>query len=87
MSERLTGNQLWRLRTKHGRDKLFGDAALLLEEAYKYFDWCDRHPWEKVELVKYKGGCTAGSSLYYGWANHLLRRIRQLLPYRKKAVT
>ena len=56
MSERLTGNQLWRLRTKHGRDKLFGDAALLLEEAYKYFDWCDRHPWEKVELVKYKGG-------------------------------
>lgn len=55
MSERLTGNQFWKLRTKHGRDKLFGDAALLLEEAYKYFDWCDRHPREKIELVKYKG--------------------------------
>lgn len=52
---RLTGNQFWKLRTKHGRDKLFSDAATLLEEAYAYFDWCDRHPWEKTELVKYKG--------------------------------
>lgn len=52
---RLTGNQFWKLRTKHGRDKLFSDAATLLEEAYLYFDWCDRHPWEKTELVKYKG--------------------------------
>ncbi|WP_320906315.1 MULTISPECIES: terminase small subunit [Bacteroides] len=55
MSSRLTGNNFWKLRTKHGRDKIFSDAAVLLEEAYMYFDWCDRHPWEKVELVKYKG--------------------------------
>lgn len=53
--ERLTGNQLWKLRTKHGRDRLFGDATLLWDEACKYFDWCDRHPWEKTELVKYQG--------------------------------
>jgi hypothetical protein len=53
--ERLTGNQLWKLRTKHGRDKLFNSGALLREEAIKYFDWCDRHPWLKSELVKYKG--------------------------------
>ena len=53
--ERLIGNKLWKLRTKHGRDRLFGDAALLWEEACKYFDWCDRHPWERSELVKYKG--------------------------------
>lgn len=52
---RLTGNQFWRLRTKHGRDKIFGDAAVLLAEAHAYFDWCDRHPWNKVELVKYQG--------------------------------
>lgn len=52
----LKGNKLWQLRTKHGRDKLFSDAALLLEEAYAYFDWCDRYPWYKPELVKYKGG-------------------------------
>lgn len=53
--ERLTGNQLWKLRSKHGRSRIFGDPAILLEEAYAYFDWCDRHPWEKTELVKYKG--------------------------------
>ena len=47
--------QFWKFRTKWGRDKIFGDAAVLLEEAHKYFDWCDRHPKEKVELVKYKG--------------------------------
>ena len=32
-----------------------GDPALLWEEATLYFDWCDRHPWERSELVKYKG--------------------------------
>lgn len=53
--ERLTGKQLWRLRTKHGRNKIFSDAALLWDEACKYFDWCDRHPRPSVELVKYKG--------------------------------
>jgi hypothetical protein len=56
MEHRLTGNQLWKLRTRHGRNRLFGDAAVLWEEACKYFDWCDRHPRTNVELVKYKGG-------------------------------
>lgn len=51
----LKGHQLWKNRSKHGREKLFNDAAVLLEEAYAYFDWCDRTPWEKAELVKYKG--------------------------------
>jgi len=53
--DRLCGVQLWKLRTKHGRDKLFASGALLREEASKYFDWCDRHPWIRAELVKYKG--------------------------------
>jgi hypothetical protein len=52
---RLVGNKFWKLRTTHGRGKLFSDPALLLEEAYAYFDWCDRHPWERSELVKYQG--------------------------------
>lgn len=55
MSTRLTGNKFWQLRSKHGRDKIFNDATVLTEEAFKYFDWCDRHPWEKTELVKYQG--------------------------------
>lgn len=55
MGEQLRGNQFWKLRTVHRPDKLFGDGALLWEEACKYFDWCDRHPWLRAELVKYKG--------------------------------
>lgn len=55
MANRLTGNKFWKLRSKHGRDKLFSDPKILLEEAYAYFDWCDRHPWERYELVKYQG--------------------------------
>lgn len=53
--ERLTGTKLWQLRTKHGKDKIFSDGAVLWDEALKYFDWCDRHPWSRYELVKYKG--------------------------------
>lgn len=49
------GNQLWKLRAKSGRDKLFSDAATLLEEAYAYFEWCDTHPRYRAELVKYQG--------------------------------
>lgn len=52
---RLTGNQLWKLRSVHGREKIFSDAAVLWDEAIKYFDWCDRHPWQRTELVKYQG--------------------------------
>lgn len=53
--ERLTGKQVWKLRSIHGKDKLFASGELLRDEACRYFDWCDRHPWERVELVKYKG--------------------------------
>jgi hypothetical protein len=49
----LKGIQYWKLRAKHGPDRLFGDADLLWEEACEYFDWCDRHPRNKVEIVKY----------------------------------
>lgn len=56
MASRLTGNQFWKLRTIHGREKIFGgDGTTLWGEACAYFDWCDRHPWERVELVKYQG--------------------------------
>jgi hypothetical protein len=43
------GNQFWKLRSKHGRDKLFATPELLLEAAYEYFEWCEEHPWIKTE--------------------------------------
>lgn len=48
-------NQFWKLRSKHGRDMLFASAGLLWEAATQYFEWCDRHPWEKVEQAKSLG--------------------------------
>ncbi len=39
------GNQFWKLRSKHGRDKLFASPELLLESAFEYFEWCDENPW------------------------------------------
>lgn len=52
------GNQFWRLRSKHGRDKLFATPELLWEAACEYFGWCDAHPWLKQEAVK--SGTLAG---------------------------
>ncbi|MBK5721409.1 DNA-packaging protein [Dysgonomonas sp. Marseille-P4677] len=53
------GNKFWKLRSKHGRDKLFASPELLLEAAYEYFEWCDKNPWQKNEAVK--SGNMAGS--------------------------
>lgn len=47
------GNQIWRLRAKHGRDKLFATPQLLLEAAYEYFEAVDERPIIKVD---FKGG-------------------------------
>jgi hypothetical protein len=38
------GNQLWKLRSKHGRDALFTDAEKLWESACDYFQWCNDNP-------------------------------------------
>lgn len=47
-------NQFWKLRSKHGRDKLFESPELLWEAACEYFEWCDKNPWIKVEQAKQK---------------------------------
>jgi hypothetical protein len=41
-------NQLWKLRSKHGRDHLFKTPEALWEAACGYFQWCDEHPVYKV---------------------------------------
>lgn len=48
------GNQFWKLRSKHGRDKLFESPDLLWEAACEYFQWCVENPWMKTE-TKTKG--------------------------------
>lgn len=46
------GNQFWKLRSKHGRDKLFTSPEMLWKAACEYFQWCDENPWVKNEAVK-----------------------------------
>lgn len=48
-------NQFWRLRSKHGRDKLFTTPELMWEAACEYFQWCDDNPFYEAEQVKQVG--------------------------------
>lgn len=49
------GNKFWKLRNKHGRDKLFESPELLWEAACEYFQWCDDNPLYKSEPFAYQG--------------------------------
>lgn len=49
------GNEFWKLRSKHGRDKLFASPVLLWEAACEYFQWCRRTPLYKSEAFAYQG--------------------------------
>jgi hypothetical protein len=44
------GNQWWKLRTKHGRDKLFESPDILWEECTKYFEATDERKWFKTDF-------------------------------------
>lgn len=45
------GNQFWKLRSKHGRDKLFATPELLWEAACEYFEWIDNNPLIEIDYV------------------------------------
>lgn len=50
------GNQFWKLRSKHGRDRLFGTPSELWEAACEYFQWCEENPFLKSEAKVVNGG-------------------------------
>lgn len=37
------GNQFWKARTKHGRDRVIEDPETLAEAADEYFQWCEEN--------------------------------------------
>lgn len=49
------GNQFWKLRSKHGRDKLFASPKLLWEAACEYFQWCVENPLKQQKVFNNKG--------------------------------
>lgn len=44
------GNQFWKQRSKHGRDKIFTSPDLLWEAACEYFEWCDTHKLIEIDF-------------------------------------
>ena len=55
------GNQFWKLRSKHGVDKLFASPELLWEAACEYFEWCDENPHLEEKAFAFQGQITKDS--------------------------
>lgn len=86
-----TGNQFWKLRSKHGRDKLFETPALLWEAACEYFEWCDDNPLKEMKVFNYQGEIVTaelpkmraytldGLCLYLGCSDSYFRAFKSTL--------
>jgi hypothetical protein len=46
------GNEYWKLRDKHGRDRIFETPELMLSCAKEYFQWVDDNPLVRYEAIK-----------------------------------
>ena len=49
------GNQFWKARTKHGRDRLFASHELLWESCCEYFQWVEDNPLFEMKPFAYQG--------------------------------
>lgn len=62
------GNQFWKLRASHGRDKLWETPELLWEACAEYFEATDKRKWYKTEFVgKDAIECHAPTATPYTW--------------------
>lgn len=50
-----TGNQFWKARSKHGRDKLFASAEILWESCCEYFQWVEDNPLWENKVAQFQG--------------------------------
>ncbi len=57
------GNEFWKLRSKHGRDKLFETPELMWEAACEYFQWCEDNPFTESKPMVTSNGGNEGSSI------------------------
>lgn len=84
------GNQFWKLRSKHGRDKLFGSPELLWESACEYFQWCDENPILSIKSTTSTNGSSSeekelqrpytkqGLYFYIGCSEDWLRNFKKV---------
>jgi DNA-packaging protein gp3 len=82
------GNEFWKLRSKHGRDKLFESPDLLWKAACEYFQWCEDNPIEaednkgtkNVNVVKFKRPYTIkGFCLYCDASENWFKEYRKAI--------
>lgn len=52
------GNQFWKARTKHGRDKIFSDSESLWDACCEYFQWVEDNPLFESKAFAYQGVVT-----------------------------
>jgi len=52
------GNQFWKVRSKHGKDKIFKSPDILWEAACEYFKWCDANPLKEQKVFHTAGKIT-----------------------------
>ena len=50
MADKRIGNQFWKARAKHGRDKIFKTPEIMLEAACQYFQWCEDNPLYEIDF-------------------------------------
>ena len=82
------GNEFWKQRSKHGRDKIFAEPQILWDEAVKYFQWCDKNPLKEQKTTHYLGNIKQydekklraytliGLSLYLNTSSSYLRTFK-----------
>jgi hypothetical protein len=51
-------NEFWKLRSKHGRNKLFKSSAMLWQAACEYFQWCEDNPLYEEKGFAFQGTVT-----------------------------
>lgn len=49
------GNQFWKVRSKHGRDKIFQKPENLWDAAEEYFQWVEDNPLKEGKATQFQG--------------------------------
>lgn len=80
------GNRFWKLRSKHGRDKIFETPAMLWEAACEYFEACESNELieidfrgkdaERVQIPKMRAFTWAGLEIFLDMSDEGLRNYK-----------
>lgn len=58
----IEGNEYWKLRSKHGRDKLFSTPELLWDAACEYFTNTQNTPFKEEHIFSFQGTTNTGKT-------------------------